>query len=192
MAYSARQIRESIEKKLKRHFFKTVGNATEEQVYQSVALCVRDMIVDEWIASDQKFSETDSKRLYYLSAEFLMGRALVNNMINLGTYKEFKQALSELGFPIEQIEEQENDAGLGNGGLGRLAACFLDSLSTLNLPVMGSGIRYEYGLFKQQIVDGEQVEVPDDWIQEDNPWEYRTAGGTGGGALRGHHRGGVV
>jgi starch phosphorylase len=171
LAYSAKQIKESIEKKLKRHYFKTTANATEEQVYQSAALCVRDMIVDEWISSEENFSARHGKRLYYISAEFLMGRALVNNLINMGIYAEFEQALSELGFPIMRIEEQENDAGLGNGGLGRLAACFLDSLSTLNLPVTGSGIRYEFGLFKQQIEGGEQVEAPDDWIREDNPWD---------------------
>ena len=123
------------------------------------------------MASNKKINETDTKRLYYLSAEFLMGRALVNNMINLGVYGEFKKALGEMGFSIEKIEEQENDAGLGNGGLGRLAACFLDSLSTMNMPVMGSGIHYEYGLFKQKIINGEQVEVPDDWITGGKPWE---------------------
>ena len=171
VALSTKQIRENIEVKLKRHFLKTIDTATEEQVYQAVALCVRDMIVDQGVVSGQKIEKTHSKRLYYLSAEFLMGRALVNNMINLGVYKNYKQALSELGFSIDKIEEQENDAGLGNGGLGRLAACFLDSLATLNMPVMGAGIRYEYGLFKQHIVDGEQVEVPDDWIEIGNPWE---------------------
>ena len=169
--YSINKIKEDIEVKLNRNFFKTSKNATKEQVYQAVALCVRDMIVSQWLESDQKINETHSKRLYYISAEFLMGRALVNNMINLGVYSNYQGALAEMGLSLSEIEDQENDAGLGNGGLGRLAACFLDSLSTLNLPVIGSGIRYEYGLFKQDIVNGEQVEVPDDWIETGNPWE---------------------
>jgi starch phosphorylase len=165
------QIKENILGKLKRHFGKILSEATSDEIYRACALSLRDSIVDEWLDANIMVTKTGKKRLYYLSAEFLMGRALVNNMINMHLYKECRQALSELHFDIGEIEEQENDAGLGNGGLGRLAACFLDSLSTLDLPATGCGIRYEYGLFRQRILDGEQVEVDDNWLEAGNVWE---------------------
>ncbi len=164
-------IKEEILGKLKRHFGKTLEEATKDQVYKSCALAIRDLIVDRWADANKQVVKQGLKRLYYLSAEFLMGRALVNNMINLHLLHEYKDALLELGFQLEDVEEQERDAGLGNGGLGRLAACFLDSLSTLDLPATGCSIRYEYGLFRQRILDGEQVEVDDNWLEAGNVWE---------------------
>lgn len=171
MLFKREQIKENIKGKLKRHFGKTLENASSEQVYQSVALTVRDMILDQSLEAEAVVAEKQMKRLYYISAEFLMGRALVNSMINLGVYEDYRHVLGEIGHPIERLEEEENDAGLGNGGLGRLAACFLDSLSTRDLPAMGCGIRYEYGLFRQRIVDGQQTETPDDWMENGDVWE---------------------
>ena len=165
------KIKEEILGKLRRHFGRTLEEATEEQVYQACALSIRDRIVEEWMDANQKLVRDGKKRLYYLSAEFLMGRALGNNLINLGLMSEYRDALSDFGFSLEEIEGQERDAGLGNGGLGRLAACFLDSLATLDLPVTGCGIRYEHGLFRQCIVDGKQVEMDDDWLESGNVWE---------------------
>ena len=134
-------------------------------------LCLRDNIVERWTDANKQMLNQGLKRLYYLSAEFLMGRALVNNMVNLHLLREYRDVLSEMDIELDEIEEQERDAGLGNGGLGRLAACFLDSLSTLDFPVTGCSIRYEYGLFKQRILDGEQVEVDDNWLESGNVWE---------------------
>ncbi len=168
---SKKQIKENILGKLKRHFGKMLSEATPDEIYRACALTLRDSIVDEWMDANMMVTKTGKKSLYYLSAEFLMGRALVNNMINMHLYKECREALTELNFSLDEIEEQENDAGLGNGGLGRLAACFLDSLSTLDLPATGCGIRYEYGLFRQRILDGEQVEVDDNWLDAGNVWE---------------------
>ncbi len=165
------QIKQDILGKLKRHFGKILGEATSEEIYKACALTLRDHIVDEWMDANMMVTKTGKKCLYYLSAEFLLGRALVNNMINMHLFKECRDALAELGFPIDEIEDQERDAGLGNGGLGRLAACFLDSLSTLDLPAIGCGIRYEYGLFRQRVLDGEQVEVDDNWLEAGNVWE---------------------
>ncbi len=160
-----------IEGKLKRYYGRTLENATDEEIFQSVAISLRDRILEQWVKSSEEMETRGLKTLYYMSAEFLMGRALVNNMINLGVLDEYRALMAEIGYPFEKLEEQENEAGLGNGGLGRLAACFLDSLSTLNLPVIGSGIRYEYGIFRQRIVNGEQVEVPDDWTARGDVWE---------------------
>ena len=145
--------------------------ASDEEMFKAVALSIREQIMERWLQANEQIDEKRAKRLYYLSAEFLTGRVLVNNMINLGMLDEYKSALAKINYPFEKLEEQENEAALGNGGLGRLAACFLDSLSTLNLPVVGHGIRYEYGLFRQQIVNGEQVEMPDDWTQNGVVWE---------------------
>ena len=131
------------------------------------------MIIDRWIATQREYEKQDVKTVYYMSMEFLMGRALGNNMINLCCYKEVKEVLDELGFDINVIEDQEPDAALGNGGLGRLAACFLDSLSTLGYPAYGCGIRYKYGMFKQEIKNGYQIEVPDDWLKDGNPFEVK-------------------
>ena len=173
---SARKIRGDIEGKLTRYYGRTLESASDEERFQAVALCVRDRIVEQWVSANEETEKKGLKRLYYLSAEFLMGRALVNNMINLGALDEYREALHEIGYSLEKLETQENEAGLGNGGLGRLAACLLDSLSTLNLPATGCGIRYEYGIFRQQIVDGAQVEVPDDWAQQGDVWEIERLG----------------
>ncbi|MGI6162057.1 MAG: glycogen/starch/alpha-glucan phosphorylase [Christensenellales bacterium] len=165
------RIKESIKGKLRRHFGKTLEEAGKAQIYKACAMTVRDEIMDKWITSRCEVERKSMKRLYYLSVEFLMGRALVNNMINILSEKEYIAALNELGADMDEISECEADAGLGNGGLGRLAACFLDSLATLELPAMGCGIRYEYGLFKQKIVDGEQFETSDNWLDDDFMWE---------------------
>ena len=150
-----------------------IEEATKQQVFQAVGYAVKDMIIDDWMASQKQFDKDDPKMVYYMSMEFLMGRALGNNLINLCAYKEVKEALAELGFDLNVIEDQEPDAALGNGGLGRLAACFLDSLATLGYQAYGCGIRYRYGMFKQQIKDGYQVEVPDNWLKNGNPFELR-------------------
>ncbi len=152
---------------------KTIETASEEQIYQAVALAVKDIIMDRWIATHKTYDDEDARILYYLSMEFLMGRALGNNIINLMSQKEISEALKELGLNLNLIEDQEPDAALGNGGLGRLAACFMDSLATLEYPAYGCGIRYHYGMFKQKIVDGYQTEEPDDWLKDGNPFEVR-------------------
>lgn len=152
---------------------KNLEEATEQQIFQAVSYAVKDAIVDNWLKSQEAYDEKDPKIVYYMSMEFLMGRALGNNMINLMAYKEFSEALEELGLDINVIEDQEPDAALGNGGLGRLAACFLDSLATLGYAAYGCGIRYRYGMFKQEIRDGYQREVPDDWLRDGNPFELR-------------------
>lgn len=152
---------------------KTMDEASNQQIFQAVSYAIKDQIVDHWLETQKTYEKEDPKTVYYLSMEFLMGRALGNNMINLMAYKEAKEALEELGVDINVIEDQEPDAALGNGGLGRLAACFLDSLATLGYPAYGCGIRYRYGMFKQKIKDGYQVEVPDNWLDDGNPFELR-------------------
>ncbi len=154
-------------------FRKTISEATPKQVFQAVAYAVKDDIIDRWIATQKEYEKQNVKTVYYLSMEFLMGRALGNNLINLTCYDQIKEALDELGFDLNFIEDQEPDAALGNGGLGRLAACFLDSLATLGYPAYGCGIRYRYGMFKQAIKDGYQVEKPDNWLKDGNPFEVR-------------------
>ena len=158
---------------IKTLYRKTLEEATPQQVFQAVSYAVKDAIVDHWMETQKEYDKQDPKMVYYMSMEFLMGRALGNNMINLQAYDSVKEALEELGVDINAIEDQEPDAALGNGGLGRLAACFLDSLSTLGYPAYGCGIRYRYGMFKQQIRDGYQVEVPDNWLENGNPFELR-------------------
>ena len=158
---------------VKNMFRRTIDEATPQQIFQAVAYTVKDDIIDQWITTHKEYEKKDVKTLYYLSMEFLMGRALGNNMINLREYKEIAEALDEMGFDLNAIEDQEPDAALGNGGLGRLAACFLDSLATLGYPAYGCGIRYRYGMFKQQISDGFQVEVPDNWLKNGYPFELR-------------------
>ncbi|MCR4960510.1 MAG: glycogen/starch/alpha-glucan phosphorylase [Lachnospiraceae bacterium] len=152
---------------------KTIEEATDQQIFQAVAYAVKDQIIDCWLKTQKEYDEKDPKIVYYMSMEFLMGRALGNNMINLKAYKECAEALKELGVNIDVVEDQEPDAALGNGGLGRLAACFLDSLATLGYPAYGCGIRYRYGMFKQVIRNGYQVEVPDNWLEDGNPFELR-------------------
>ena len=152
---------------------KTLEEATPQQIFQAVAYAVKDQVITNWMDTQEEFEKKDPKTVYYLSMEFLMGRALGNIMINLQGYKEAKEALEELGLDINVIEDQEPDAALGNGGLGRLAACFMDSLATLGYSAYGCGIRYRYGMFKQEIRDGYQVEVPDNWLVDGNPFELR-------------------
>jgi len=152
---------------------KTLEEATPQELYQAVSYAVKDDIIDRWIATHKVYKEKNVKKVYYLSMEFLVGRALGNNLINLGYYEDIKKALDEMGLDINFIEDQERDPALGNGGLGRLAACFLDSLSTLGYPAYGCGIRYHYGMFKQAIVDGYQLEEPDDWLRNGFPFEIK-------------------
>ena len=152
---------------------KTLDTATQQEIFQAVSFAVKDFIVDRWIATQKAYQKKDPKFVYYLSMEFLMGRALGNNLINLCCYKEVAEVLKEMGLDMNVIEDQEPDAALGNGGLGRLAACFIESLSTLNYPVYGCGIRYKYGMFKQEIKDGYQIEVPDNWLENGNPFEMK-------------------
>ena len=168
-------IKKSIIDNVKNQFRKTIDEATPQQVYQAVAYAVKDVIIDNWIATQKTFDDLKAKKVYYLSMEFLMGRALGNNIINLGEQKEIREALEELGFDLNAIEDQEPDPALGNGGLGRLAACFLDSLATLGYPAYGCGIRYHYGMFKQKIENGYQIEVPDEWLKNGYPFEIRRA-----------------
>ena len=165
--------KETVRENIKTLYRKTIDEATPQQIFQAVSYAVKDVIIDEWIATQKAYDEADAKTVYYMSMEFLMGRALGNNLINLTAYKEVKEALEEMEIDLNVIEDQEPDAALGNGGLGRLAACFLDSLATLNYPAYGCGIRYRYGMFKQKIKDGYQVEVPDNWLKEGNPFEIR-------------------
>jgi len=152
---------------------KTLEEATPQQIFQAVSYAIKDQIVDNWMTTQKEYEKQDAKVVYYMSMEFLMGRALGNSILNLQGYKEVKEAMEELGLDLNAIEDQEPDAALGNGGLGRLAACFLDSLATLGYPAYGCGIRYRYGMFKQQIRDGYQVEVPDNWLVDGNPFELR-------------------
>ena len=164
---------ESVKSNLKTLYRQTLVDATKQQVFQAVSYAVKDTIIDNWMETQKVYEEEDPKMVYYMSMEFLMGRALGNNMINLTEYKEVTEALEELGFDLNVIEDQEPDAALGNGGLGRLAACFLDSLATLGYAAYGCGIRYRYGMFKQKIENGYQIEVPDNWLKDGNPFELR-------------------
>jgi starch phosphorylase len=145
--------------------------ATQFDIYNALAYTVRDRMVDRWLDTQQAYYNEDPKRVYYLSMEFLMGRTLENSLINLGKFDEFREAMESLGYNFEWLINEEQEAGLGNGGLGRLAACFLDSMATMSIPAYGYGIRYEYGIFRQRIVDGAQVEIPDNWLRYRNPWE---------------------
>ncbi len=163
----------SVEYNVKTMYRRELGEATRQQVFQAAAYALKDQIIDDWMRTQKAFDEQNPKTLYYLSMEFLMGRAFGNDAINLQAYGEIKEALQELGFDINRIEDEEPDPALGNGGLGRLAACFLDSLATLNYPAYGCGIRYRYGMFKQKIQNGYQVEVPDNWLENGDPFELR-------------------
>ncbi len=182
MATKKAQVLESFDKELfkrsvlynvKTLYRKNIEEATQQQIFQAVAYAIKDAVIDKWMTTQQEYEKKDPKTVYYLSMEFLMGRALGNNIINLQAYKDVKEACQELGLDLNVIEDQEPDAALGNGGLGRLAACFLDSLATLGYAAYGCGIRYRYGMFKQEIRDGYQVEVPDNWLVDGNPFELR-------------------
>ena len=171
--FEKEEFKKSVKENVKFLYRKTLEEATQEQIFQAVSYTVKDVIIDNWLKSQKAYEKQDPKIVYYMSMEFLMGRALGNNLINLGAYGEVKEALEELGLDINCIEDQEPDPALGNGGLGRLAACFLDSLATLNYCAYGCGIRYRYGMFKQEVRDGYQVEVPDNWLKNGYPFELR-------------------
>ena len=171
--FNKEQFKQEVCANVKNLFRKTISEATPKQVFQAVSYAVKDVIIDEWIATHKEYEKQDVKTLYYLSMEFLMGRALGNNIINIRSRDGIREALDELGFDLNVIEDQERDPALGNGGLGRLAACFLDSLATLGYPAYGCGIRYKYGMFKQKIQDGYQIEAPDDWLRDGYPFEIR-------------------
>ncbi|MGI6168630.1 MAG: glycogen/starch/alpha-glucan phosphorylase [Christensenellales bacterium] len=171
-ALEQQRIEESIRKKLVSTYGTTLEEASKAQIYNAVAMSIKDHIMSRWAAANVAVESQGKKKLYYLSVEFLMGRALYNNMVNMLRDEDYRQALDNMGIELEDICEQEKDPGLGNGGLGRLAACFLDSLATLSLPAVGCGIRYEYGLFRQKMVDGVQTELPDEWLMDGgNVWE---------------------
>ena len=171
--FSKEEFKKNVISNCKSLYRKNIEEANDQEVFQAVSYAVKDIIIDKWIATHKQYEKDDPKMVYYMSMEFLMGRALGNNMINLCAYDEIKEALDELGLAINVIEDQEPDAALGNGGLGRLAACFMDSLATLEYPAYGCGIRYKYGMFKQEIKDGYQVEVPDNWLKDGNPFEIK-------------------
>ena len=171
--FSKKQFKKVVEANCRNLFRRHLEDCDLQQVYQAVAYTVKDDLIEAWIATHKAFDREDKKIVYYLSMEFLMGRALGNNMINLTCYDDVREALEEMGFDLNVIEDQEPDAALGNGGLGRLAACFLDSLATLGYPAYGCGIRYHYGMFKQKIENGFQVEKPDDWLKHGNPFEIK-------------------
>ena len=173
MGFNKEEFKKSVLYNVKNLFRRTMDEATPAQVFQAVSYAVKDVIIDEWIASQKTYAKEDAKTVYYLSMEFLMGRALGNNIINIMAQDEIREVLDELGFDLNLIEDQEPDPALGNGGLGRLAACFLDSLATLGYPAYGCGIRYHYGMFKQKIENGFQMEVPDEWLKDGNPFEVR-------------------
>ncbi len=158
---------------VKHLYRKTMDEASEQEIFQAVSYVVKDVIIDQWLATQQEFDKADPKIVYYMSMEFLMGRALGNNLINLTVYNEVKEALEEMGINLNAIEDQEPDPALGNGGLGRLAACFMESLATLGYPAYGCGIRYHYGMFRQKIENGYQVEEPDNWLQNGYPFELK-------------------
>ncbi len=161
----------AIGQKLLGLFGVSIGHANKKQLYKAISLVVRDQIMKKWAESEEKIHQTNGKKLYYMSMEFLVGRALSNNLANMAMDKTLEEVCKELDINLQEIKEVELDPGLGNGGLGRLAACFLDSLATLGLEGHGCGIRYEYGLFKQKIVDGYQVEVCDAWLEDGHVWE---------------------
>ena len=165
--------KKDVEQNVKQLFRKTVDEASQQELYQAVSYVVKDAIIDDWIATQKQYEKDDPKIVYYMSMEFLLGRALGNNLINMTAYKEVKEALEEMGLNLNELEDQEPDPALGNGGLGRLAACFLDSLASLGYAAYGCGIRYRYGMFKQKIRDGYQVEAPDNWLKDGNPFELR-------------------
>ena len=170
-SFDKESIKASIIGKLQRYNGRTIQEASNAQIYRALASTVRDQIMQKWMISREERKSHNNKRLYYLSVEFLMGRSLYTNILNLLSSAEYKAAIDELGIDIDAVLKEEPEPALGNGGLGRLAACFMDSLASLDLPAMGCSIRYEYGLFRQKIVDGQQVELPDYWLGNGNVWE---------------------
>ena len=171
--FNKEEFKKTVKNNVKRLYRRTIDEASQQQLFQAVSYAVKDEIIDKWLLTQEQYKKDDPKTVYYMSMEFLMGRALGNNIINLTAYKEVAEALDEMGIDLNVIEDQEPDAALGNGGLGRLAACFLDSLASLGYAAYGCGIRYHYGMFKQKIENGFQVETPDDWLKEGNPFEVR-------------------
>ena len=171
--FEKKAFKKDVEQNVKQLFRKTVDEVSQQELYQAVSYVVKDAIIDDWIATQKQYEKDDPKIVYYMSMEFLLGRALGNNLINMTAYKEVKEALEEMGLNLNELEDQEPDPALGNGGLGRLAACFLDSLASLGYAAYGCGIRYRYGMFKQKIKDGYQEERPDNWLKNGNPFELR-------------------
>ncbi|MBU9742602.1 glycogen/starch/alpha-glucan phosphorylase [Lachnospiraceae bacterium ASD3451] len=171
--FNKETFKKSVKDNVKTLYRRTLEEATPQQVFQAVSYAVKDVIIDDWLATQKTYEKEDPKTVYYMSMEFLMGRALGNNLLNLMAYDQVREALEELGFDLNAIEDQEPDPALGNGGLGRLAACFLDSLATLGYSAYGCGIRYRYGMFKQKIENGYQIEVPDQWLKDGYPFELR-------------------
>ena len=171
--FEKKAFKKEVEQNVKQLFRKTVDEVSQQELYQAVSYIVKDAIIDDWIATQKQYEKDDPKIVYYMSMEFLLGRALGNNLINMTAYKEVKEALEEMGLNLNELEDQEPDPALGNGGLGRLAACFLDSLASLGYAAYGCGIRYRYGMFKQKIKDGYQEEKPDNWLKNGNPFELR-------------------
>ena len=171
--FEKKAFKKEVEQNVKQLFRKTVDEVSQQELYQAVSYVVKDAIIDDWIATQKQYEKDDPKIVYYMSMEFLLGRALGNNLINMTAYKEVKEALEEMGLNLNELEDQEPDPALGNGGLGRLAVCFLDSLASLGYAAYGCGIRYRYGMFKQKIKDGYQEEKPDNWLKNGNPFELR-------------------
>ena len=171
--FEKKAFKKEVEQNVKQLFRKTVDEVSQQELYQAVSYVVKDAIIDDWIATQKQYEKDDPKIVYYMSMEFLLGRALGNNLINMTAYEEVKEALEEMGLNLNELEDQEPDPALGNGGLGRLAACFLDSLASLGYAAYGCGIRYRYGMFKQKIKDGYQEEKPDNWLKNGNPFELR-------------------
>ena len=165
------ELKNAIQHQLRLILARDLGSSTKSELWMATSLAVREMMIDRFIDTQKEHSKQDARRVYYLSLEYLMGRLLNVNLANLGLITAVKEALSDLGFELEILFEEEHDMGLGNGGLGRLAACFLDSMATLDLPAIGYGIHYQFGLFKQEFKGGRQIEKPDDWLKNGNPWE---------------------
>ena len=162
-----------VKSNVKTLYRRSIDEASKQQLFQGVSYAIKDDIINDWIATQEQIDKQDAKTVYYMSMEFLIGRLLGNNLVNMGAYDDAREALRTIGVDLNAVEDQEPDPALGNGGLGRLAACFLDSLSTLGYPAYGCGIRYHYGMFKQKIENGYQKEVPDEWIKNRYPFEIR-------------------
>ena len=171
--FDKEHFKEEVRDHVKKLYRKTMDEASDQEIFQAVSYAVKDVVINQWMETQHAMKKDDPKVVYYMSMEFLVGRALGNNLINLTCYKEVAEALEEMGLDINVIEDQEPDPALGNGGLGRLAACFMESLATLGYGAYGCGIRYHYGMFRQEIIDGFQVERPDDWLKEGYPFELR-------------------